>query len=284
MEGKKIIKEYLYMIAGSFLMALCTKCIFDPAGMVMGGFNGIAIVVRHLTEEIMNGGIPLWLTTAVLNIPLFIVAWKVLGFLFIRKTLITTIMVTIWLYIIPADLFNLTDNFLVCVFGAIVSGLSIGIVYSVNASTGGTDTLAAVLQFFRRDISAVRFLQLVDAVIVVGSGLVFGLEKTLYALVSIYIAAKVSELMLEGVNFATKVYIISDELDIISRRIMNELGRGVTLIQSKGAYTGQERKMALCIISKRQIVAVKDIVKESDDSAFMVVADVREVLGEGFLR
>lgn len=284
MEGKKIFKEYLFMVVGSFLMALCTKCIFDPAGMVMGGFNGIAIVVRHLTEDIVVGGIPLWLTTGVLNIPLFIIAWKILGFAFIRKTMITTVLVTVWLYIIPADLFGLTDNFLVCVFGAIVSGLSVGIVYTVGASTGGTDTLAALLQFFRRDISAVRFLQMVDGIIVIGSGVVFGLEKTLYALVSIYIAAKVSEMLLEGVNYATKVYIISDELEDIAQKIMKDLGRGVTLIQSKGAYTRQEKKMALCIISKRQIVAVKDIVREIDEDAFMIVSDVREVLGNGFLR
>lgn len=283
MDKNKIVKEYLYMIAGSFLMALCTKCIFDPAGMVMGGFNGIAIVVKHLTQSIISGGIPLWVATTVLNIPLFIVAWKILGFIFIRKTIITTLLVSVWLYIIPADLFNITDNFLVCVFGAIVSGVSVGIVYAVGASTGGTDTLAAVLQFFRRDISAVRFLQMVDAVIVIGSGLVFGLERTLYALVSIYIAAKVSELILEGANFAKKVYIISESLEEIAERVFKELDRGVTYIQAKGAYTGNDKKMALCIVSRRQITPLKDIVKEKDPDAFMVVTDVREVLGEGFL-
>lgn len=283
MNKKKFMKEYLYMLAGSFLMALCTKCIFDPVGMVMGGFNGIAIVVRHLTLDIIPGGIPLWVATAVLNIPLFIVAWKILGFIFIRKTLITTVLVSVWLYVIPADLFNITDNFLVCVFGAIVSGVSVGIVYAVGASTGGTDTLAAVLQFFRRDISAVRFLQLVDAVIVIGSGLVFGLERTLYALVSIYIAAKVSELILEGSNFAKQVYIISEALEEIAESVFKDLDRGVTYIPAKGAYTGNDKKMALCIVSRRQITALKDIVKEKDPDAFMVVTDVREVLGEGFL-
>lgn len=283
MRMNRIIKEYLFMIFGSFLLALCTKCIFDPVGMVMGGFNGIAIVIRHISMGLIDGGIPLWLTTAVLNIPLFIVSWKILGFNFIKKTLITTVMVTIWLYIIPADLFHITDSFLVCVFGAIVSGSSIGIVYSVDASTGGTDTLAAVLQYFRRDISAVKFLQMVDALIVVGSGVVFGLEQTLYALVSIYIATKVSELILEGSNFAKKVYIISDHMDDIASRVLIELDRGVTYIQAKGAYTGNEKKMALCIVSKRQITSLKDIVKDIDENAFMVVSDAREVLGEGFL-
>lgn len=260
-------------------MAISTKCIFDPAGMINGGFSGVAIIVRHLSD----GAIPLWLTTAVLNIPLFIATWKILGFQFIKKTMITTVMFSVWLYVIPEDLFNISDNFLVCVFGAIISGLSIGIVYGANTSMGGTDTLAAILQYYRRDISAVRFLQLVDGVIVVASGLVFGLEITLYALVSIYIAAKASELILEGANFAKKVYVISDDLDVIAGRVMNELDRGMTYISSKGAYTGNEKKMALCIVARRQISALKDIVKETDPNAFMVVSDVREVLGEGFL-
>lgn len=263
-------------------MALCTKSIFDPAGMVMGGFNGVAIAVRHLSEGFLNGGVPLWLTTTVLNIPLFIVAWKILGFVFIRKTIVTTILVSIWLYIIPTDIFALKDDFLVCVFGAIVSGVSVGMVYSVNSSTGGTDTLAAILKYFRRDLSVVKLLQIIDGVIVIGSGLVFGLEKTLYALISIYVAARASELILEGSNFAKQVFIISDELDEISDRILKELGRGLTVVSSKGAYTGKERNMAFCIVSRRQIPQIKDIVSEKDPKAFMVLADVREVLGEGF--
>lgn len=261
-------------------MAVCTKCIFDPAGMINGGFSGVAIIVRHLT----NGAIPLWLTTAALNIPLFIATWIIMGFQFIKKTLITTAMFSAWLYVLPENLFQLNDYFLVCVFGAIISGLSIGLVYSAGSSMGGTDTLAAILQYFKRDISAVRFLQLVDGVIVVASGLVFGLERTLYALVSIYIAAKASELILEGANFAKKVYIISEEIEEISKRVINDLDRSMTYISSKGAYTGNEKKMALCIVSKRQITALKDIVKETDPNAFMVVSDAREVLGEGFLR
>ena len=267
------------MIAGSLLMAISTKCIFDPAGMINGGFSGVAIIVRHLTD----GAVPLWLTTAVLNIPLFIATWKILGFKFIKKTLITTVMFSAWLYVIPENLFQIEDYFLICVFGAIISGLSIGIVYAAGASMGGTDTLATILQYFRRDISAVRFLQLVDGVIVVASGFVFGLERTLYALVSIYIAAKASELILEGANFAKKVYIISEEMDLIAKKVLNDLDRGMTYISSKGAYTGNEKKMALCIVSRRQITALKDIVKETDPDAFMVVSDVREVLGEGFL-
>lgn len=279
---KRVLKEALYILAGSFLMALCTKCIFDPAGMVMGGFNGIAIVLRHLTETVINGGVPLWLTTTVLNIPLFIAAWRILGFAFIKKTLITTALVSVWLFLIPENIFVIEDDFLVCVFGAIISGLSIGLVFSVNSSTGGTDTLAAILKYFKRDISAVKFLQLIDGVIVIGSGFVFGLEKTLYALVAIYIVTKVSELVLEGSNFAKQIFIISEHLEEISQRIMEEVDRGVTYVQSKGAYTGKERKMAFCIVSKRQITAIKDIVEETDPNAFMVLADVREVMGEGF--
>lgn len=260
-------------------MAICTKCIFDPAGMINGGFSGVAIIVRELTD----GAVPLWLTTAILNVPLFIATWIILGFKFIKKTLFTTVMFSVWLYIIPDNLFNINDYFLVCVFGAIISGLSIGIVYAADSSMGGTDTLATILQYYRRDISAVRFLQLVDGVIAVASGLVFGLERTLYALVSIYIAAKASELILEGANFAKKVYIISEEMDLIAEKVLHDLDRGMTYISSKGAYTGNEKKMALCIVSRRQITALKDIVKETDPNAFMVVSDAREVLGEGFL-
>ncbi len=282
MKGKEGLKTALCMLLGSLLMAMSTKCVFDRAGMVTGGISGIAIILKHLTETFAGRALPLWLTTLVLNLPLFVIGGKVLGFRFIRKTMITTILMTLWLYILPEDLFQLQDYVLISIFGALLSGLSVGLVFMVGASTGGTDTLAAVIQHYRREISAVRLLQIVDGVIVLGAGFLFGLEKTLYALIAIYIAAKVSELLLLGSHFAKQVYIISEQIGAISDRILKELDRGLTLISSRGAYTGNEKQMGFCIVSRRQIVPLKNIVSETDPEAFLVVGDAREVLGEGW--
>ncbi len=282
MKGKEVLKTAFCMLLGSLLMAMSTKCVFDRAGMVTGGISGIAIILKHLTETFAGRALPLWLTTLVLNLPLFVIGGKVLGFRFIRQTMITTILMTLWLYILPEDLFRLQDYVLISIFGALLSGLSVGLVFMVGASTGGTDTLAAVIQHYRREISAVRLLQIVDGVIVLGAGFLFGLEKTLYALIAIYIAAKVSELLLLGSHFAKQVYIISEQIGAISDRILKELDRGLTLISSRGAYTGNEKQMGFCIVSRRQIVALKNIVSETDPEAFLVVGDAREVLGEGW--
>ena len=282
MINKNMVKTCFCMLAGSLLMAISTKCVFDRAGMVTGGISGIAIILKHLAERLTSGTLPLWLTTIVLNVPLFIAGGKILGFKFIKKTVITTVMMTVWLYILPENLIRLNDYVLICVFGALLSGIAVGLVFMVEASTGGTDTLAAAIQHYRRDISTVRLLQIVDGVIVLGASFLFGLEKTLYALIAIYIAAKASELLLVGLNFAKQVYIVSEKIEVISERILKGLGRGLTFISSKGAYTGKEKHMAFCIVSKRQITALKDIVKEIDPCAFMVVSDAREVLGEGW--
>ena len=152
-----------------------------------------------------------------------------------------------------------------------------------KGTTGGTDMVAVLIQHFVKHMSVARIMQLVDALIVAAGAFVFGPKNALYAIVAIFIVAKVTDGLLEGMNYAKAVYIISDHAEELSKELMSELDRGATGIPVKGMYQGKDRMMLFCIIGKKQIVRLKEIVVKTDPGAFLIVTDAREVLGEGFI-
>lgn len=275
--------DYILIMAGTSLMALAIKGIFDPVSLVTGGFSGIAIIVKNITEGIIEGGIPLWLTNLLLNIPLFVVAIKVKGWRYIAKTIFATIWLSVALWYMPEKNLMPDDIFLASVFGGVISGLGIGLVLMANATTGGTDTMAAIIQHFIRHYSIAQIMQVLDGVIVLAGAWVFGINRALYAIICIYLVSKVSDGILEGLKFSKLAYIISEHYEEIAKQIMKELDRGATGLDAVGMYSGERKEVLFCVVSKKEIVKVKDIVKRIDADAFMIVSDVREVFGEGFI-
>lgn len=275
--------DYILIMAGTSLMALAIKGIFDPVSLVTGGFSGIAIIVKNITEGIIEGGIPLWLTNLFLNIPLFVVAIKVKGWRYIAKTIFATIWLSVALWYMPEKNLMPDDIFLASVFGGVISGLGIGLVLMANATTGGTDTMAAIIQHFIRHYSIAQIMQVLDGVIVLAGAWVFGINRTLYAIICIYLVSKVSDGILEGLKFSKLAYIISEHYEEIAKQIMKELDRGATGLDAVGMYSGEKKEVLFCVVSKKEIVKVKDIVRRIDADAFMIVSDVREVFGEGFI-
>lgn len=276
-------RDYLLILVGTALMALAIKGIYDPASMVTGGFSGIAIILKRLTEGVTDGGIPLWLTNICLNIPLFAAAIRVKGWRYMAKTVAATISLSAALYAIPEINLMPDDIFLAAVFGGAISGVGIGLVLMADCTTGGTDTMAAVLQHYLQHYSIAQIMQVLDAAIVLAGVWMFGLQSALYAIICIYLVSKVSDSILEGLNFSKQVYIISDSYAEIAEAVMNELDRGVTALEGRGMYSGDEKKVLFCIISKKELVRLKDLVKKTDRNAFVIVGDAREVFGEGFM-
>lgn len=274
--------EYLLIIVGTALMATAITSCFDAAGLVTGGFSGIAILVKAGTKSLYGNGIPLWVTNLVLNIPVFLLAAKIKGVAFVKKALLGDLSLTVWLAVLPA--WKLSGDFLLVVlYGGLLQGVGIGLVFLGGGTTGGTDLLAAIIQNFMRHYSIAQIMQFVDGAVVLVGMYVFGIERALYAIIAVYLVTKVSDGIIEGLKFSKSVYIITEKPDEVSRMVMEDLDRGITGISAKGMYSGQDKLMLFCVVGKKELVHLKEMIDEIDPNAFVIVGDAREVHGEGFL-
>ena len=277
------VKRLVTILVGAALMALAVNLVYEPMNMVTGGVSGLAIVVKRLTEPIIKGGLPVWLFTVLCNVPLYIYTFFKKGLKHIIFVLVGTIAFILALIIIPIFNVYFDDKLLASIIGGVINGLGIGMVFSAMSSTGGTDLLATLIQEHKRHFSTPQILIVIDGLVILIGALIFGIGSALYAIISIFISTKVSDGILEGLKFAKMAYIISEKSDEIANEIMRRLDRGVTSIGSKGMYSNKERDMLFCVVSRKQISEIIDISKNIDPKSFIIVNDVREVMGEGFI-
>jgi uncharacterized membrane-anchored protein YitT (DUF2179 family) len=278
MKQKKIIGNNLFtLLLGTALMAAAIKLVYDPANLVTGGVSGLAIIVKELAN------IPLWLTNTVINIPLFVIAILVKGWKFVKRTLFATISLSFFLYILPEVPLQTEDILLQAIYGGVITGIGTGLVFMARATTGGTDLMAAIIQHYARHLSVAQIMEILDGLVVLAGALVFGWSYALYALLTVFVVTKVADTILEGMHFAKIAYIITDHPDEIASAIMTELDHGVTGLDGTGMYSGNRKNVLFCVVSRKEIVRVKDIVSQMDEKSFMIVTDAREVLGEGFM-
>lgn len=283
MWGKKFwCHEFWRMIIGTTLMALAINVVYDPLGMVPGGFSGASILLAHLSRTWISGGIPVWLFNLFLNIPIFIWGLFIRGREFIIKSLITNLMFSSMLYLIPVQPVAQKDFFLAAIMGGILTGSGIGLVFSAGYSTGGTDLLSSLIQKYLPHYPVARLLFILDAVVIGAGAVYFGIDKAIYAAVSVYLMTRIMDGILAGLNLSKQVMIISAQYDRISTDIIQQMERGVTELSAKGGYSKTDRPALLCIVGRRQLNKLLRIVKDRDPSAFIIISDVREVLGEGF--
>lgn len=283
MNSRPWYVDYLFIFMGTGIMALAIQCIFEPIGLVTGGFSGIAIIIRKMTAGIVEGGVPLWLTNLALNVPVFIAALIIKGRKFLGRTVIGTVLLSFWLYVIPQVDLTQGDYMLSAVFGGVITGIGIGFVLLAKATTGGTDMVSALIQKYVRHYSVVQILQVIDGMVVLAGLYVFGLKPALYAIVAIFITSKVSDALMEGMKYSKAAFIITDCYKEIADAIMTQLDRGLTGLDATGMYSGDKKTVLYCVVSKKEIVELKDIVAKIDPKAFVIVTDAREVFGEGFL-
>ena len=279
----KELENYFLILLGTALMAIAIQWIFDRVGLITGGFTGLTIIIRNLTEALLPGGIPLWLTNIVLNIPIFLYSYIRFGKKYIGKTGFATILLSVWLYLIPVIDMSGDDYMLAALFGGAFTGIGMALVLKAGATTGGTDMVAAIIQSHMLHYTVVQVMQVLDAAIVILGLYVFGLRPTLYAVVSIFVSTKISDAFLEGFKTSKAAFIITNRYEEVAERLMDELDRGVTGLHAQGMYTEEKKCVLYCVVSRKEIVRVKEIVNDVDSSAFVIVSDVREVLGEGFL-
>ncbi len=276
--------DYLYIVVGACICAIAVTSIFDAQGIVIGGLSGLAIIIKELTRNMIKGmpeGIALWVTNVIINIPLFVFGAKARGRKFLVRTLMATILFTVFIGVLPAFTFFPEDLFFCSVAGGVLMGCGMGMLFVAGATSGGSDLLANILQKKLRRFSVPEILAMVDGVIVVGGIFVFGLTNAVYAAVAIYIESYLADRLLTGIGNSKMVYVISDVSTQIADRIMNELERGVTGIDMKGMYTGTRRQMLLCVVADKELVKLKDIVAQTDQEAFVIVTNAAEALGEG---
>ena len=279
-------KEFLMILLGTTILALGINWFTSPLGLVTGGLSGIAIIVKHLSEQFLGYGIPLWITNLILNIPLFVIGIKQRGFEFAKKSIWGVILLTCALWyteFVPNLLDVQGDLILGGLFGGAILGLGIGITLKAGGTTGGTDMLATIIKFKHNRFPIAKLILAIDGVIILMGMLVFGSTKAMYAIIAIFISSKVITWVLEGMNNAKAAFILSEHSKEISEAIMSKLPRGVTGIKAQGMYTKQDREMLYVVVSQKEIMKLRDMVKEIDATAFITIADVREVLGQGFI-
>ena len=280
---RTLIRNYLLIIIGTALMAFAIASVLEPASLVTGGFSGIAIIVKQYTDHLIPGGVPLSVTNLVLNIPVFLIAIRLKGLRYLIHTLFATVMLSFWLSVLPVVPLAGDDLLLASLYGGILMGAGIGLVFVTGATTGGTDLIAALVQHFLRHYSISNILWVIDTAVVLVGVYLYGIQITLYAIIAIYLTSKISDGIIDGLKFSKAAFIITEKPEALAALVMEELGRGVTGISATGMYSGDSKNMLLCVVSKKEIVRLKELAKSCDPNAFVIVTDVREVLGEGFI-
>lgn len=274
------ISDFMSITAGTLLMAAALNVFIAPCSLVTGGASGLAVILEYVTAEALGVGIPLWFTNLAVNIPLLIWACFSLGREFTGRTAAGTLLLSFFLKLTAVLPKGPEDVFIGAVFGGAIMGAGLGLVLANGASTGGSDLLAVLInkRYGTPGVSALIFMT--DAAVVAAGMAVFGAEKALYSVAAVYVSARATSLVLEGFNFARVVFIMSDKAKIIAAVLMKELDRGATILYGEGAFTGVSKNVIMIAVSKSQVAKVKEKTAETDKNAFMLVADIREVMGD----
>ena len=278
MLKSNIVLEYGFIIVGCFMLAASTNLLFAPHQIVIGGVTGISVILQVMFN------IPLWLTFLTLNIPLYVVAFGVFGRKKLYRMLFTTGLLTFALFLTsglpPLDV---NDFILISLYGGVMGGVGVGLVFRGFSATGGSDLAATLIHKMKLPhVSVGKIMFVLDAMVITLGFFVSGLETGMYAIIIVFIAAKVIDSIQEGLSFAKAAFIISEKEEDIADTIMREMNRGVTSLTGVGMYTKSNKNVLLCIVSTKQIVEIKRLAHQIDQNAFVIVADVREVMGEGF--
>ena len=273
---KRIFIDYLGITAGSFLIALALTVFLVPNRIAAGGVSGLATVIYYISS------FPIGITMLIINIPLFLAGLKIMGTSFGMRTIYGIISLSVFTDLLQPHVVSLTDDLLLAsIYGGVVGGIGLGIVFRSRGTTGGTDMIASLINYYT-GITVGEGLLIADGVVVALAGIFFNLEVALYAAVTIFITSQTIDVIQEGLNFKKGVLIISEQADEINQMVVNDLNRGITEFDAKGGYTGDRKQVLLCIISRSEVSELKAAVAKIDKDAFVIISNVHEVLGEGF--
>ena len=276
---KHVLRDYFLVILGASVQALGMRLFLIPGQLVSGGVSGAAQIIHFFS------GFPIGLMVIIGNLPLYLIGWRHLGGLkFALRTLIAVLVFSILTDLLPyfLPIQSITNDILLnTLYGGILLGAGLGLVYLGRGTSGGSDILGRILNYrFGFSISAAYMIT--DSLVVLASGFAFGWEKALYGLIVIYMSGLVAELVSEGSSVVRTALVITDKPEAIAAEVMEEMERGVTYLYGKGAYTGTDRTILYCVVSRPGVSLIKGIISEIDPDAFVVIGQANEVLGEGF--
>ncbi len=288
--SRKWFTDYLLILVGSFILAAGFVYFISPHKIVPGGVYGIAIIVHHMTKGVFSfwpDGIPIGLFGLVLNIPLTIAGIKILGPRFGVKTVVGFVLSSFFIDGITfmresGDAPLVNDVLLSCVFGGVLVGFGLGLIFKSRATSGGSDIIAMILAKYTK-LQLGKLMIYVDSVIVLMALVAFqDWHIPLYSLIVIYITGRAIDLTLEGSDYNKALMIISNKHQEIKDKLLTDLERGGTYIEGQGLFTGENKHMIYTVVSRREVAILEEFISKIDPDAFITVSDVKEILGEGF--
>ena len=285
MKQKQVIKKifrYVFITFTAALYAVGIALFLNPNNLAPGGISGIAIILKKMFPGLPGVGMLILL----INIPILAVGIKKFGIKFILSTMYSLIVSSVLIDILPI-VFNVngvTDNkMLASVIGGATFGLGMGLMFRLDTTTGGLDIIVKIIKQKKPHLKTGQIYFLLDVVILAASAMAFkDVEVALYAAIAIYVSTVVMDRAIYGGDEATLVYIISEKRELIARRMMKEVNVGATMIQAKGAYSNETTEVIMCVMKKQTLVNVRNILKQTDCGAFMIVSSANEVFGQGF--
>jgi uncharacterized membrane-anchored protein YitT (DUF2179 family) len=271
--------KIIYVIVGGIIFALGYAVFLIPHRIVPGGVSGIAMILRFLYNT------PVGIVAIVLNIPLFIIALRVLGISFGIKSvgaiIYTNLLIDFLVYSVKIN--TPTDNtVLAALYGGILLGLGLGLIFRSDASTGGSDIVGQILSRYT-NMSVGMWIMIVDFLVITTAGITTrSIELALLGYLALFLSSKVIDLVLEGIDYARAAFVISTKTDKITDAIYEKMRRGVTILDGHSPYSKEEKPVIMCVITKKQTPFFRSLIKKIDKDAFVILTDVFEVLGKGF--
>ena len=269
------IKKYLVLIIGSLIYSAGLEIFLVPNNIIDGGVVGISIMASYLT------GIPFGVYMVVLNLPFLYLGYKQIGKTFAISTIISIIALSIFSEFLEPVPRITEDYFLAAIFGGIIAGAGVGLVIRQGGSLDGTEITAIILDR-KTSFSVGEVVMFFNLFILGAAGFVFGWDKAMYSLVAYFIISKMIDVVLKGLDESYAVMIVSDEYEEIADALMHRLGRGVTYLHGQGAYTGDDKQVLYCVVTRLEVVKLKEIALEKDETAFVTINPVHDIVGGRF--
>lgn len=273
----RVLRDVVLIVCGTFICAVGYNCFEIPNGLAAGGVTGLATVINELT------GAPVGVQTIAMNAVLFLVAIRQGGKRYLAKTAFGVVSLGFFIDVLRPLLPVLGEgDLLLCaLWGGVITGVGLGLVFRTGGTTGGTDIIAQVISS-RTSISMGTACILVDTVVIVASAMVFSIEQALYAAVAMYITGKAIDMTVDGPRTERAAYVISSHHDEIADVILRELDRGCTILEARGAWSGERHPVLFCVLGRGETGLLKQIVAKRDPDAIVFISEVHEAFGEGF--
>lgn len=269
------IKKYLVLIIGSLIYSAGLEIFLVPNNIIDGGVVGISIMASYLT------GIPFGVYMVVLNLPFLYLGYKQIGKTFAISTIVSIIAISVFSEFLEPVPQITQDYFLAAIFGGIIAGAGVGMVIRQGGSLDGTEITAIILDR-KTSFSVGEVVMFFNLFILGAAGFVFGWDKAMYSLVAYFVISKMIDVVLKGLDESYAVMIVSDEYEEIADALMHRLGRGVTYLHGKGAYTGDDKQVLYCVVTRLEVVKLKEIALEKDEAAFVTINPVHDIVGGRF--